>query len=403
MTTENPPSHPTPARPTERAADAPAGAPADPPGPIVVHAAGAAEFLATVPHLAGYVPRDSLVLVPFAGRRTLGAMRIDLPAADVDAAQLPDLAAACIAAFARVRHADRVAIVVYTLDPFRDGRGRIARAALVEALARCAEETGYPIVEALCVAADAWGSYLERDGPWSGHPLERIRADRVEWPERPDEPMRADQADGWQLPAGDPVERERVARAMAGITARLDDPTIPEVLEDAVAREQDLPPRALALLALMLDRPAIRDIALTQWCGGLEQGRAIQRFNVAWAAGEDPDFDGPLALAGEGPPPDAARLRRALALVKRVAAGAPREHRAGALASAAWLSWALGRSTHAARLVELTRGIDPDHGLADIVARMIAGGHLPSWVYDRPAPGPPPAARAVRRGARRRS
>lgn len=371
--------------------------PAPPPAPTVVRAADAAEFLSMVPHLAGCTPRDSLVLVPFADRRTMGALRVDLPPADVDPARLPELAAAFVAMLTRIQHANRVAIVVYTDDPYRDAHGRIARSALVEALLRCAHAADYAIVEALCVAADAWGSHLEPDGPWAGHPLDRIRPEDVDWPGSDRDAIRADQTAGCELPPSDLVERERVARELTSMSVRLDDPAIPALLEDAVAHDDEPSPRGLALLTLMLDRPAIRDIALSQWCGGVEAGRAIQRFNVAWAAGEDVDLDGPLALAGEGPTPDADRLRRALALTKRVAACAPRERRAGPLAAAAWLSWALGRSTHAANFVGLAQAIDPGHGLAGIVARMVAAGHLPAWAYERPVPGPPPRNRAERR------
>ena len=44
---------------------------------ITVKAASAAQFLALVPRMLGYRPARSLVLIPFAGSRSLGAMRID--------------------------------------------------------------------------------------------------------------------------------------------------------------------------------------------------------------------------------------------------------------------------------------------------------------------------------------
>ena len=48
----------------------------------IVKAAGAAEFLSLIPRMLGYVPSRSLVMVPFAGSRSVGAMRFDLPADD---------------------------------------------------------------------------------------------------------------------------------------------------------------------------------------------------------------------------------------------------------------------------------------------------------------------------------
>jgi hypothetical protein len=370
----------------------------DAPGPVIARAGDSAEFLSLVPHLAGFRPRDSLVLVPFSGTRTSGAMRMDLPAGNTDPAVLPELAESLVGMFARVP-ADRVAVVVYTDDAFRDGHGRIARTALVEALLRCARAEAYEIVDALCVASDGWGSYVEPDAPYAPRPLAQIRPEAVDGPHAPDDPPLADQNAGCALPPSDLAERERVAREIAAVTLRLDDLALPTAFEDVIAAEDPPSPRSLAVLAVALDRPAIRDVALSQWCGGLAEGRRVQRFNIAWLAGEAVHFDGPARLAGEGDRPDPARLRRALELVKRVAAAAPRERRAGALAAAAWLSGALGRSTHAAHFLVLAREIDPDHGLCDIIATMLANAHLPQWVYDRAVPAP--RNRAARRRAAR--
>ncbi|HBR87853.1 MAG TPA: hypothetical protein DEA59_01135, partial [Microbacterium sp.] len=68
---------------------------------------------------------------------------------------------------------------------------------------------------------------------------------------------------------------------------------------------------------------------------------------------------------------------------RAAAAAAPRARRAGALATCAWLSWALGRSTHAAAFAEMAFAIEPDHGLAGIVLTMVNAGHLPEWAFHR--------------------
>ena len=47
----------------------------------IVKAANAAQFLSLVPKMLGYRPTRSLVLIPFAGSRSIGAMRFDLPTA----------------------------------------------------------------------------------------------------------------------------------------------------------------------------------------------------------------------------------------------------------------------------------------------------------------------------------
>ncbi|TFU33263.1 DUF4192 family protein [Microbacterium paludicola] len=362
------------------------------PSPVIVRAGDSAEFLSLIPHLAGCHPRDSVVLVPFADKRTLGALRVDLPGADEP--DPAELAASFIGLFTRVRHANRIAIVVYTEDGYRDERGRIARATFVEALVRCAEAADYAVVDALCVAADAWGSYLEPDGPYSGSPLDLIRPEDLDFG---DGAPLADQHAGLELPPSDADERERVAQAIRALTLNPADPELPLAFEDAVTSDVELSTEALALLVLALERPAARDIALSQWCGDLAEGREVQQFNVSWLEGTASDFRGPLRLAGEGPRPDPVRLRRALEVTKKVASVAPPRLRTGVLASTAWLCWALGSSTHAAHYVRLAQEINSAHGLANIVATMIRHAHLPSWALDRAIPGPPPKNRDERR------
>lgn len=368
------------------------------PEPAVVKAHGAADLLSLVPLLIGCRPRDSVVLVPFAGARAAGGLRLDLPAEGLSADESSEIAAEFVGHLARMpREIGRAAVIVYTDDRYRDEQGRVARSTFVQALLRCLAAAEYHLVDALCVGSDGWGQCL--DGPFEPRPLSEIEPDRLALPgmEVPD----GDQHAGTELPPSHLIEREQVGHDLLRLTLRSDDGALPELFEHALTpNAADLSPRALATLTLALDRPAIRDIALSQWAGDLAEGRAIQRFNIAWSRGERADFDGPLRLAGEGGDVDPDRLRRALEVAKRVASVAPRARRAGPFAAAAWLSWALGRSTHAAHFVKLAREIDPNHGLADIVAAMIAHGHLPAWLGSRVPVGAAATRRADERGPR---
>lgn len=363
----------------------------------VIKADGPARFLSLLPHIAGFTPHDSVVLVPCAGGRTLGAMRVDLPRVGTDPAEY---AATIVGMLCRVQGADGVTVVVYTPEPFRDPDGRMARTGLVEDVRLRVHQCGLRLIDELCVAGDAWGRYAEAEEP--GRPLEDIRTEELSFDDgHVSGDVTRPQSDGCELPPSDLVEREAVARELRGLSVWVGDRTVPAVIESAIEEElDDLPPRALALLIHLLDRPALRDIALTQWCGDYAEGVATQAWQLAWSRGRRTAPDGPVRLAGEGSRPSARRLERALALAKRLAGCAPREHRAGPLVAAAWLSWALGRSTHAAHFVELVRELDPHHGLADILATMLNAGHLPEWVFDRPRPRG--RARGTKGRARRR-
>jgi len=387
----------------------------------IVKAANAAQFLSLVPKMLGYRPTHSLVLVPFAGPRSIGAMRFDLPESS-DHEEVARVAATLIGMVCRLPDADAVAAVAYTDAAFGDGG--MPHTDLIEALEARADACGIRMTDALCVASDAWGSHFDPTCPGSGRPLEELS----------DEPRGAehlsiaegDQAAGAELPAVDLAEREHTARALAALgdavrllcgpsgapprtsgaqpgaaeaseapaeprrvdpqalaaVCTLDD--LPTLFEEALGWDAaSLAPFDAAALAWCLARPALRDIALVQWCGGMAAGDEALDAQLRWEAGEEYPVHLAMQMWGEGEQPDPARLEAALALSRRIAAAAPQAVRAGPLATCGWLAWALGRSTHAERYATLACQIEPEHGLAEIVRSFVMAGHLPDWAFRR--------------------
>ena len=382
----------------------------------IVKAANAAEFLTLIPRLLGFHATRSLVLVPFSGKRTLGAMRVDLPdespGADVDCA-----ASTLIGIVCKVAAADAVAAVAYSDRRFADAG--IPHTELVRAVRDRADACGLRVVDALCVAADAWGSYLDPDCPEDGWPLAELGIEPAGLEAFP-EPA-GDQLSGTELPATDQAERELVHSALRGLAAaagvlcgaqgetldpvsarqeegdsRIDPRAFAAVcgLDDApILFEQaltwdaaNLSPYDAAMLIWCLSRPALRDIALVEWCGGLAAGDEALTAQLRWEAGEEYPAHLAMHMWGEGEQPEASRLTAALELARHLAAVAPRSDRAGILATCGWLAWALGRSTHAAHYAELACEIEPEHGLGEIVRSFVHAGHLPEWAFERPAP-----------------
>ncbi len=119
--------------------------------PAVARLTSPGEIVAALPHVCGFVPSESLVVVSLRGpRKRMGiTMRFDLVACG-----LADLAAAEVVARLRHDQADQALLVVFTEED-----GPLPRSALVSVVsAGCAAE-GIAVHEALLVRAGRWFSY----------------------------------------------------------------------------------------------------------------------------------------------------------------------------------------------------------------------------------------------------
>lgn len=383
----------------------------------IIKAATAADFLSLLPALTGYTPARSLALVPFSASRTLGVMRVDLP--EPGSPEMDSTAATLIGMVCKLADADAVTPVVYTDLPFAAPDGSIVFESLVQALLAKADACGLRVTDALCVASDGWGSYLDSQCPPGGRPLGELGDSEI-LQELPAElrSLSRDQLAGAELPVADLAEKERVARALGALdhavrivcgddsappaddsdpvdiagldpmalaaACALDD--VPALFEDALEWDAaNLRPFDAAALIWCLSRPALRDVALSQWCAGIDAGDAAMAAQLDWEGGQEYPAHLAAHMWGEGARPDPERLERALSLARHLAAAAPRASRPGVLAGAAWLAWALGRSTHASWYVDRAIEIEPDHGLSGIIATFVSAGHLPEWAYDRRA------------------
>ncbi|MFT4305642.1 MAG: lipopolysaccharide biosynthesis protein, partial [Microbacterium sp.] len=141
---------------------------------------------------------------------------------------------------------------------------------------------------------------------------------------------------------------------------------------------------ARAALIWCLRRPALRDIGLATWLDGPAAGDAALEAQLRWEGGQPYCERIGRRMSGEGPQPDAERLQAALEACREAASVAPKSARAGALSACAWLSWALGRMTHAEVYARHAVGIEPGHGMGGIVLGMVGAGHLPDWAFRRP-------------------
>ncbi|MFT4052764.1 MAG: DUF4192 family protein, partial [Microbacterium sp.] len=137
---------------------------------VTVKASDPAQFLALVPRLLGCTPRNSLVLVPMARGRSLGAMRLDLPPEEHN----ETVASSAIGMVCRIGETDALIAVVYT-DAAIEGGADLPGAGLVAALRKKADAGGLRLLDALTVASDGWGSHDDPALPPGGRPLRALR------------------------------------------------------------------------------------------------------------------------------------------------------------------------------------------------------------------------------------
>lgn len=361
----------------------------------VVKTPEAQDFLALVPQLAGFHPSRSIILVAFRGNRTCAAMRFDLPQPASPKAYR-SIATSLIGMLCKIRGADALVPVAYTDERFAEAGG-VPHRAFIDVLVARAELSGFLVRDALCVAADGWGSYLDKECPSGGRPLDQITSSSVATAGLRQDLGKVD--DGADLPTADFATSERVSRQLrryrkleADIDAEEFDrerallSELPLLMEFALRMERkDIDDQLAALLILALSSPPVRDATLLLWAFDLEVGHRAFDDNDRFLAGLPPEDDNVVAYFwGDGPRPDPSRIATAIGLLKFLAANAPPSRRPALLCMLGWLNWALGRSSLAAQFVTLAEGIDRSYGLAEVLRGMISAGHLPEWAFDVP-------------------
>lgn len=391
----------------------------------IIRAEAAHDFLALVPALVGYRPARSVLCVAFSGNRTGGVLRHDLPdspgAADA-------LVRSVVGTVCRLAEADAVVPIVYTDERF-DGAG-IPRRDLLDGLVRRAEEAGFLVRDALCVADDGWGSLLDDDLPPGGRPLSLIEGSPAAVRAEEHGPFAESPTALVRLPEPDPDTARSMRRILDGLGERLDasgtggvadgsargaieaiaaverelgDGIDPVVAAEQLARGASRTAARMAWTIHLLGCPVFRDAMILQVAFGAVIGELaldsaeeaaerarrsdesldeLVRRELDLTGAESVDeFLSRLLLGRAAARPDAERVRRALDTLVVAIANAPVANRAGALCAASWFSWALGRGSAAGALIELALESEPDHGMALVLARLFGSGALPDWAF----------------------
>ncbi|WP_187432433.1 DUF4192 family protein [Agromyces mariniharenae] len=384
----------------------------------IIRAAAAHDLLALVPALAGFAPERSIVCVAFRGSRSAGLLRHDLPRRARDR---PSLVSAIVGTLCRMPGVDAVVPIAYTDRTFEGSRGLPERA-LLALLVRRAEQAGFDVRDALCRAADGWGSLLDPATPAGGHALAMIDESpaAAALPER--EPVHASSTASGRLPERDVDLSAAIAAELAafdaleGIGAQLDrlgdlaDPValVEALLDEPPAGAASESPTALRLAWFLhlAERPPVRDAMMLQFAFGPVVGAAahddavetaeraertgetvdelVRRELTDGAEGEVSELLGRLLLGRSTVRPDPGRVERALEVSRIAAANAPGDLHVAPLCIAAWLAWSLGRGSAAGALIDLAVEASPGHSMATLLSAFIGSGALPEWAFVDP-------------------
>lgn len=380
----------------------------------IIRAGGAHDLLALVPALTGFRPERSIVCVAFRGNRSIGVLRHDLPRRPRDR---PALVTAIVGTLCRMPGVDAVVPIAYTDAMFSAGRGLPERP-LLSLLVRRAEQAGFLVRDALCRAADAWGSYLDPDTPPSGHPLAMIDESDAASLAPASSSGLGSASSGGDLPQGDERVATEIAAELDALAdgahveahlARLGADADPLELVEALLRDDpgSHAVSRLAWFAHLADVPSMRDAMMLQLAFGPVVGRLAHddaEATVTRAAdrgetidelvrreverGEEDEVSellGRLLLGQTTTRPDPRRIERALDVLRPLIANLAAGHRAGTLCIAAWLSWALGRGSAAGALIDSALEADPAHSMAQLLSAFIGSGALPEWAFAEPA------------------
>ncbi|MES2094469.1 MAG: DUF4192 domain-containing protein [Actinomycetota bacterium] len=367
---------------------------------VILKANGPADLLAMAPPMVGFLPRNSVVLVAFRGKRTCGAMRFDLPAS-ADRIVHKRVATTIVGMFCKLPAVDAALVIVYTDDEFGAGDA-IPQAAFAEVIGRRLQLSGFELRESICQAADGWASYFDRDVPAGGHPLAEIAESAVARAiegQRGLFPQPSTTID--RVPRAEKSQRSRMSKRLAayekvrqGIQRNQGEcpPTVLDVLGDiplfaegALAWDAAALDADGALLVFALQGPPLRDLVMLQWAFGLELGDRLWEGDLHDDSPDGANADSAELLMGFGPRPDPQRIEGAIALMLELTSRTEDAKRPPLLCMLAWLNWALGHGTQAGLHLDEALAIAPTYSMARLLESMTRTGILPEWAFEGPS------------------
>lgn len=378
--------------------------------PTIVKTSNPAQLIATLPALVGYQPHESLVIMPMRRRRSVGALRIDLPCHAT--AQHPEseslgtaneIANWVVATLCRIPDVDSFTAVIFTEAAPLSSADELPQLELIQRLKIAGDASGFRLCEALLTTGEAWFDYLDDDrGPHellapeqitnqhSGAELENVCEDELkklricavllEQVLMIQAQLHSDREtlpDSAQLRAQNQIF-ESVSLSELDTLIKDFDYFDAQELEFAdlakllLERGTELPPAWVVYFQFWMRIDTFRN-GLLYYC-------LIKETPDAFLGAVD-GYE--QLIGGELEHVDIDRLEQLLALFKHLAARAVHEQDGPILlAVCAWLSWALGSATHAVSYAEEALNSNPELLLAQVTQQLALHAKLPNWLFN---------------------
>lgn len=394
------------------------------------------DVLAYVPHVLGYWPQLSLVVLAMRGKQLGASLRLDLPDRAAGPASQSKYARTVAEHIRLDSKADGVLLAIYAGVDWRDasdpGYDR-----LMFSVAQAMAAVGMPVREAWWVGENSWRDYLCRDlrcCPLEGRSLKGVRDSMLsaELVYRGSS-YEADLAAAMELPEVGPEHqseyRKAFAQARAKATVRasgasgLADATLTgselagvlDRWEATLVGERTISMTTLAQLAASWCNPHARDavmvLALTDRKRATVEGTAdlllgspavtppwhrlarleeiLRHIVAAHQCGVTPAFtESPVTVPSVTGPSviGAAVTEPSVTELDDDAAAEPADAdsaAAAALTGLGWLEWCRGRGSRAGMYVESALVLVPGYRLAGLFLQLIESGLLCSWAMNQ--------------------
>jgi len=352
--------------------------------------------ISLVPHMLGFHPRDSLVVLIMRDCALEATLRVDLPTPDVAPATSRRLARHVVDYMRAVPEADGACLVLYSEPGAHPGEG-LPYQDFIEVVATQLQRSGYRIADAWVVGSERWWSYFCSESaccPPGGRPLESVALSEANlgMVVRGSSPL-AELWDGntsTEWPGVEAVRAVVEAQAAAGSGWRdtirglerwclaLDqDP------EDLLHRLRANPADTGALLAA-LQVQIVRDALPFAAGASTEEARnaLVGQLRHAGSAAQLREL-GEFMLGTSDRAPHWTTLERLWTVGRGVLPAARGTDRCALLCILAWIEWAKGHSSGAHALITTCRTEDPHYRLASLLDAFLARGRLPRWATKR--------------------